>query len=118
MGDSGRDAFRLSWSQTLMNAAAQADRPIVAFIYLQILDLMTTLVFLAQGVQEGNPLIRFLMESTANPLLALAVAKSFAVLMGVFACRTGRDRVLRRANLFFAGLVVWNLLATIAGGAR
>jgi hypothetical protein len=91
------------------------ERPITGFIYLQVLDLMTTIGFLANGVREGNPVIRFLIHTTSNPLLGLLIAKCIAIVLGVYACRTGREAVLRKANVFFAILVVWNVLAAIAG---
>jgi hypothetical protein len=103
-----------------MNAAAEqtaqltvTERPITSFVYLQILDLMTTLAFLANGAMEGNPFVRFLMQNTAHPVLGLLVAKCIAVTLGMMAWRTGRLRSLRKANVFFALLVVWNLIVTI-----
>ena len=93
-------------------------RPLTAFVYLQILDLMTTIAFLANGVTEGNPFVRFLMRTSATPLAGLVAAKCIAVMLGIFAWKAGRHAALRKANVFFAVLVVWNLLATIAGAAR
>jgi hypothetical protein len=94
------------------------ERPITAFIYLQILDVMTTICFLANGVTEGNPLVRFMIRTTENPLLGLFIVKCMAVVLGLYAWKTGRDAVLRKANVFFAILVVWNLVAAIGGAAH
>jgi hypothetical protein len=80
------------------------------FVFLQIGDLLTTLVFLERGVHEGNPLVRAAMNAS-SPVLALAVVKLIACAVGVYAWRTRRPRVLRNANIFFAGCVCWNLLA-------
>ena len=107
-----------------MNVAAEqtatlslTDRPITGFVYLQVLDFMTTVAFLANGVMEGNPFVRFLMQNTSHPLLGLMAAKCLAIMLGMYAWRTGRHAVLRKANVFFAALVVWNLIGTIVGSA-
>ncbi|MCX6597815.1 MAG: DUF5658 family protein [Acidobacteria bacterium] len=82
------------------------------FTYLQCLDLLTTLAFLAQGVQEGNPLVRFAMESF-NPVVGLAFVKVVAMVMAGYCWYTQRERTLARINMFFAFIVAWNLLAMI-----
>ena len=86
---------------------------LVQFTYLQLLDLMTTLAFLVNGVQEANPLVRFAMHTSPNPLSGLVAVKVLAVLLGVYCWRMGRMRVLSRMNLLFALVVAWNLAALI-----
>lgn len=86
--------------------------PLIQFSYLQVLDLLTTLVFLAHGVEEANPLVR--LAVARNPLQALLAIKAAAVAMAVYCRWSGRSRLLTGANAFFAALVVWNLLALIA----
>jgi hypothetical protein len=86
---------------------------LIQFAYLQLLDLMTTLAFLVQGVQEANPLVRFAIQSTSNPLGGLVLVKILALLLGVYCWRMGRTRVLFRMNLLFAFVVTWNLAALI-----
>ncbi len=85
--------------------------PLAAFILLQALDALTTLVFLRQGVQEGNPLIRVALASVREPAIALLVPKLFAVLLGVYAWRRERWRLLWRMNALFAVCVAWNVAA-------
>ena len=87
------------------------------FIYLQFLDLLTTLAFLAAGVQEGNPLIRFLLQSVGTPLAGLLVAKGLAAALAVFCWRGNRRRLLAGANVFYAVLVAWNLVAFLIRAA-
>jgi len=77
--------------------------------------LVSTLAFLAYGVQEANPVVRWLMEMTATPLAGLVVLKLGAILLGVFAWRLNRHRLLARVNIFFALVVVWNLMALVLG---
>jgi hypothetical protein len=86
---------------------------LIQFAYLQLLDLMTTLAFLVQGVKEANPLVRLAIQATTNPLGGLILVKIFAALLGLYCWRMGRTRVLSRMNLLFAFVVTWNLAALI-----
>ncbi len=90
---------------------------LVQFIYLQLLDLLTTLAFLVAGVQEGNPLIRFLVQSAGTPLAGLLVAKGLAAALALFCWRSHRQRLLQRANVFYAVVVAWNLVAFLIRAA-
>jgi hypothetical protein len=87
------------------------------YTYLQLLDLLTTLAFLLHGVQEGNPLVRFLLERSSSDVAALLLVKLVALGLGATAWLTGRHRLLRRANVFFALVVAWNLLALVVSKA-
>ena len=84
---------------------------ILLFLGLQLLDVATTLAFLKSGVSEGNPLIAALMVAVVSPAVALALVKAGGCALGVYAWKSNRTRLLRRANLFFAACVAWNLLA-------
>jgi hypothetical protein len=86
---------------------------LLQYSYLQILDLLTTLAFLLNGVQEGNPLVRWALHSTPHPVLGLALIKGGAIALGMYCWLQGRDRLLTRINLFFAMVVIWNVLAII-----
>lgn len=88
---------------------------IVQYSYLQVLDFLSTIAFLAYGVQEGNPLVRYCIEVTSSPVAGLLVVKGGAVLLGIIAWRMNRHRLLARVNVFFALLVTWNLFALILG---
>jgi hypothetical protein len=91
------------------------NQQLLNFAYLQILDLMTTVAFLVHGVQEGNPLVRFLITRLQDPLSALVVVKVVAMMLGIFCWRTRRTRLLSRMNVMFAIIVAWNLVALILG---
>jgi len=78
---------------------------------LQILDLVTTLLFLAHGVQEANPFVRWSMHVSHDNLGGLLVVKFIACLIALTAVQSGRTFVVARMNRFFAFLVLWNLLA-------
>ena len=83
------------------------------FAYLQILDLMTTLAFLVNGGKEANPFIRFVLGVGPHPLAGLVVLKVGALGMALYCVRRARTQLLTRVNVFFAGLVVWNLVVLI-----
>ncbi|HZT36989.1 MAG TPA: DUF5658 family protein [Bryobacteraceae bacterium] len=88
------------------------------FIYLQLLDLLTTLAFLVHGVQEANPVVRLALQLAPNPIVALAGVKALAVSMGLYCSSTGRHRILSRMNVLFAVVVVWNLIILVIAALR
>lgn len=90
-------------------------RTFLIYAYLQVLDVMTTLSFLLAGVQEANPLVRYAMMAAGSPLGGLVAVKLAALLLGLYCWSSGRVRLLQRANVFFAGLVAWNLCCLIVG---
>ncbi len=81
--------------------------------YLQILDFLTTIAFLLNGVQEGNPLVKWAINAFPNPIIGLAFIKILAVALGISCWYRGRDRLLSRINIGFAVLVAWNLVSLI-----
>jgi hypothetical protein len=85
------------------------------YSYLQVLDFMTTVAFLLQGVREGNPLVRMALNLTPNPLGGLLLVKLLAVGLGLYCWRAGKLRLLGRMNVMFAVVVAWNLAALILG---
>jgi hypothetical protein len=84
---------------------------LLVFLALQFCDLATTLVFLQHGVGEANPLVGALMRVSAQPAVAVLLVKAAACGLAVYGWRSRRTRLLRRANVFFAVCVGWNLLA-------
>ena len=86
---------------------------LVQFSYLQLLDLLTTVAFLVTGVKEANPVVLAMMRHADNPLIGLFLVKVIAVGLGLYCWRNGKMQVLTKANLFFAVLVVWNLVALV-----
>ena len=90
---------------------------LVQFSYLQVLDFMTTLAFLLNGIQEGNPLVRYALKYGPSPLAGLLLVKLAALALGVYCWRFGRTKLLTRINVLFAIVVTWNLAALILGTA-
>ncbi len=97
--------------------AASLNNLILQFSYLQVLDFLTTIAFLLNGVQEANPVVRAAIHAAPTPLAGLLAVKGIAILLGLWCWRVGRSRLLHRMNLAFAALVAWNLLALIVGSA-
>ena len=91
---------------------------LLRFSYLQCLDLLTTIAFLLHGTQEGNPLVRAAMAVNGNPLIGLASVKTVAICLGLYCWRRNKRRLLDRVNLFYAVIVLWNLVALIFTTAR
>ena len=82
------------------------------FLYLQVLDFLTTLVGLHIGLQEISPFIRQIMQFDAT--LGLAATKLLAVGLAGFCIWSHREHVIRWINYWYAGLVVWNLCIILA----
>jgi hypothetical protein len=91
---------------------------ITQYSYLQVLDLLTTLAFIANGVSEANPLVAFAMTKMQSPLVGLAIVKLVALALGFYCWRNGRLTLLSKANLAFALLIAWNLLALIVASSK
>ena len=102
--------------QTLVNDdRGRVNQLLVQYSYLQVLDFLTTIAFLLHGIEEGNPLVRYFVTATANPIGGLLIVKVLAVLLGLYCWRMGKAKLLARINILFAVLVAWNLVALIVG---
>ncbi|MBY0504614.1 MAG: DUF5658 family protein [Bryobacteraceae bacterium] len=101
-----------------MPNSASLTQTLWSFSFLQLLDFLTTVAFLVNGVGEANPLVRALMFCAPNPLLGLALVKVAAVILAVGCWRAGRFQIVDRMNLFFALVVTWNLTALIVATAH
>jgi Domain of unknown function (DUF5658) len=82
---------------------------------LQVLDVGTTLLFLARGVAEANPFVKWSISMTQGNLVGLLAIKSLACVLAVIAVQSGRTWVIAKMNRFFIFLVVWNLIALAIG---
>jgi hypothetical protein len=91
---------------------------LVQYSYLQVLDFMTTIAFLLNGVREGNPLVRLAVQYSSHPLGGLLAIKAAAIILGIYCWRAGRERLLIRINILFAVVVAWNLVALIVASAK
>jgi hypothetical protein len=78
------------------------------FIYLQLLDFLTTAAGFKVGAYEVSPFIAKLIH-TSSPLLGLAVSKAIGLVVGGLCIAMNRVRLIALINYWYAGLVVWNL---------
>lgn len=108
----------MSESEALVEARGPINQLLWQYSYLQVLDFLTTVAFLVNGVREGNPLVRMALSLPLNPLEGLLVVKLLAFLLGFYCWRVGKRQLLLRINLLFAVLVAWNLIALIVSSVR
>lgn len=80
---------------------------IEVFLYLQVLDLFTTLVGFKLGLSEASPFIRLLIA--AGPFMGVALSKIVAFGLGAICVATHRMKLISWINYWYAGLVVWNM---------
>ncbi len=82
-----------------------------AFVYLQLLDLLTTLVGLRLGAAEASPFIRLLMH--AGPVTGVALSKLLALAVGGLCVWAKKEHLIRWITYWYGGLVVWNLMVML-----
>ena len=86
------------------------------FIYLQLLDLLTTLVGFKMGAAEASPFIRLLMA--AGPATGVALSKVIALGLGALCVYLQKQHLIRWASYWYGALVVWNLMVILAAPPR
>ncbi|HTS61769.1 MAG TPA: DUF5658 family protein [Candidatus Acidoferrales bacterium] len=82
------------------------------FVYLQLLDLLTTMVGFRLGAVEASPFIRSLMH--AGPLVGVLASKVIALGIGAVCVAVHRAHIVRWISYWYAGLIVWNLMVMLA----
>jgi hypothetical protein len=86
------------------------------FIYLQLLDLLTTLVGFKLGATEASPFIRLLMH--AGPAMGIMTSKVLALGLGAVCVYLKKQHLIRWATYWYSALVVWNLMIMLATPGR
>jgi hypothetical protein len=88
------------------------------FLYLQVLDFLTTMVGFHFGAAEASPAIRWMTHF--GPAVGVAASKLIAVAIGGISLWLNKRHLIRLVNFWYAGLVVWNLfvLLSITPGAH
>ena len=82
------------------------------FIYLQLLDLLTTLVGFKLGAREASPFIRMLMHT--GPAAGVLVSKFLALGLGGICLYYKKNHLIRWVTYWYGGLIVWNLMVLLA----
>jgi len=89
---------------------------VAIFIYLQLLDILTTLVGFRLGAGEVSPFIRMLMH--AGPATGVILSKLLALALGAMCVHRKRLHVIRWASYWYGVLIVWNLMVALAAQNR
>ena len=82
------------------------------FIYLQLLDLLTTLVGFRLGAREASPFIRMLMH--AGPAAGVLASKFLSLGLGALCLYYKKNHLIRWISYWYGGLIVWNLMVLLA----
>jgi hypothetical protein len=82
------------------------------FIYLQLLDVLTTLVGFKLGAAEASPFVQMLMH--AGPTAGVVASKVLALGLGGICIYTKKQHLIRWITYWYGGLVVWNLMVLLA----
>ena|SRR5450759_3901570 len=88
---------------------------LLQYCYLQTLDVLTTVAVLRNGLDEGNPIVRALIQSTSSPWQGLLLVKLIALALGIYCWHIRKGRLLERVNVCYAVLIAWNIVALIVG---
>lgn len=81
------------------------------FVYLQLLDLLTTLIGFRVGAAEASPFIRVLMH--AGPAAGVMLSKFFALGLAGFCVWSKKNHLIRWITYWYGGLIVWNLMVIL-----
>src|SRR5580692_4124079 len=87
------------------------------FVYLQLLDFLTTLVGFKLGASEASPFIVKLIHAT-SPALGVAASKVVGLGIGALCVVLNRARLVGWINYWYAGVIVWNLCILLDAGNR
>jgi hypothetical protein len=80
---------------------------IEVFLYLQLLDVLSTLIGFSLGNGEASPMVRLMIRW--GPLNGLLVSKIVAACLATLCLLLRRRKLIHWINYFYAALVVWNL---------
>lgn len=86
-------------------------RWVIIFLYLQLLDVLSTLIGFSLGNTEASPFIRLMIRW--GPVAGLALSKGVALGLIAVSFAMKRMRIIRFINYWYAGLIFWNLLVVL-----
>jgi hypothetical protein len=88
---------------------------IYIFVYLQLLDFLTTVAGFRLGASEASPFIAKLIHAS-SPIMGVATSKVLGLAMGGVCIATNKLRLVGWINYWYAALVVWNLSVIVIAG--
>jgi hypothetical protein len=77
------------------------------FLYLQVLDFLSTLAGFQVGAVEASPFIRWLIQF--GPAAGVALSKVAALMLAGVCIHLRKYYLIRWICYWYAALVVWNL---------
>jgi len=87
------------------------------FLYLQLLDFLTTMVGFKLGASEASPFIAKLIHAS-SPAVGVAASKVVGLGIGGLCVFLNRARLVGWINYWYAGVIVWNMFIILAAGNR
>ena len=90
---------------------------IQVFVYLQLLDFLTTMIGFRLGASEASPFIASLIHAS-SPAMGVAASKMLGLGIGALCVATHRARLITWINYWYAGLIVWNLSIILVAGSH
>jgi len=87
------------------------------FVYLQVLDFLTTMIGFRLGAGEASPFIAKLIHAS-SPAMGVAASKLVGLGLGAVCVMTHRSHLIRWINYWYAGLTIWNLMVILAAGGQ
>lgn len=93
----------------ITNTIARIPSNIRMFCVLQVLDFVTTMIFLQLGEQEANPMIVWMMS--LGPIIGVGLAKLMVLVIGGVVLKNPIAILI--ANVAYIGIVGWNTLTII-----
>jgi hypothetical protein len=85
---------------------------IMVFVYLQVLDYLTTMVGFRVGASEASPFIAKLIHLT-SPAVGVFASKLVGVGLGAGCVLVNKSHLVKWINYWYAALVVWNLVVIL-----
>jgi|SRR6478672_5918900 hypothetical protein len=82
------------------------------FLYLQVLDFLTTLVGFKVGATEMSPFVRYLIQF--GPIAGVAASKLLALVMAGICVWLDKPHLIKWVSYWYAALVVWNICIILA----
>lgn len=83
---------------------------LICFLFLQALDVMTTMLGLLLGGTELNPVIRWAIGYFGSSVAGILVVKSLCLPFMAWCGAEHRERLLLLACYWFGAVVFWNFL--------
>jgi hypothetical protein len=78
-----------------------------------MMDMLTTVAFMMYGIAKVNPVVKWAMRESPSALGGLFLVKVAAVMLALFCMARSQQKLLRGANIFFTGVVAYNIFVLI-----